>query len=105
MRLSYSFSRIICGTWILFSLVSSAAYSGNLRAFLTNPDMTDPIATLEDLFESEYPWTFVMYGETLEHQMERTTDLMLRAFWQGKRIVDYKAFPYHVVRGYWDVLG
>ena len=48
--------RIAIGVWILYCLIISNSYGGSLKAFLTSPQRTNPIDTLEQVIDSELPW-------------------------------------------------
>ena len=41
--------RITVAVWILYCLVMSRSYDGNLRAYLTTPAYSEPIDTLEQV--------------------------------------------------------
>ena len=41
--------RIIVGIWILYCLIMSQSYAGNLKAYLTTPAYSEPIDTLEQV--------------------------------------------------------
>ncbi len=82
---------------MLFALVATTSYSGNLRAFLTTPDRTGAISTLPDLLGSGYPWMVTEYGDTLEHQLASSDDGDIRTFWREREPVAFEAFPYDKV--------
>ncbi len=82
---------------MLYALIASASYSSNLRAFLSNPGTTKPIATVEDVVMSGLPWNMVLYGEDVEHYLSLSEDPILARFWDEKEVVEHKTVPYERV--------
>ncbi len=71
----------------------TASYGGNLRAFLLRPQYSEPINNMEDIVNSGFPWTMVMYGEEIELFLARSEDPIEKRFWEGKTEVPYADFP------------
>ncbi len=44
--------RWVIGSWMLFAFIYTAGYSGNLRAFLMNPEVERPIDSVAAVVES-----------------------------------------------------
>ena len=93
--------RIAIGVWILYCLIISNSYGGSLKAFLTSPQRTNPIDTLEQVIDSELPWEMVMYGEEEEEMMASSKDPVISKIWKGIIEVKYKPVPdiYGVFKG------
>ncbi len=64
--------RFVITSWFLSALIASTAYGGNLRAFLMTPEKEKPIDDLAGLAQSGLTWNMVLYGETVERDMERS---------------------------------
>ncbi len=79
---------------MVLSLVTTASYGGNLRAYLMNPEPRDPIDTLEEVVESGLPFNMAMYGESTERLLAESDDPVKRRFWREKVVVEYDQFPY-----------
>ncbi len=54
--------RLVMGMWILYCLVMSSSYAGNLKAYLTTPAYSSPIDTLEQVM------TFLFFEQTREDE-------------------------------------
>ena len=83
--------RCICGIWMLVSLIITQAYSGSLKAFLTNPGLTVPISTVAELLESGFSWEMVLYGEDVEKELSESEDKALKTFWDDKEVVPHES--------------
>ncbi len=110
-------------SWFLSALIASTAYGGNLRAFLMTPEKEKPIDDLAGLTQSGLTWNMVLYGETVERDMERSQvggkrirehekaifghffkktiffhqDPVIRQIWDEKEVVEYQLFPFERV--------
>ena len=83
---------------MFFSLVITTSYGGNLRAVLTNPQLTKPISNLEDVVNSGLSWNMVLFGENVERMLSESTDPVHKQFWRGKDILEYnEILPFHRV--------
>ena len=51
--------KVVIGIWILYCFIIGASYSGNLKAFLTNPGYSAPIDSLRNVLDSGLPWGMV----------------------------------------------
>ncbi|XP_032691216.1 glutamate receptor ionotropic, delta-2 [Odontomachus brunneus] len=59
-------TRILFATWWIFILILTSFYTANLTAFLTRPQFTLPIDSLNDIVRKGYQW--VTYkGRTIEY--------------------------------------
>lgn len=85
--------RWLLATWMLFCLVVTASYAGNLKAFLTTPAFTTPINTLKEVVDSGLPWGMVLYGEEEEEMMARSTDPVIKTIWNDKYVAEYSPTP------------
>ena len=85
--------RIVIGGWLFSSLVMTASYGGNLRAFLLRPQYSKPINNMEDVVTSGLPWTMALYGEEVELYLARSEDPVEKRFWEGKTVIPYTDFP------------
>ena len=81
VQTSLQTSRIVIGVWIIYCLIISSAYSGNLKAYLTTPMYSDPINSLKDVVESGLPWGMVLYGEDEERLMQQSQDPIIQTIW------------------------
>ena len=81
------------GVWVLYCLVASSSYAGNLKAFLTTPSFTKPINTLAEVLASGLPWGMVLYGEEEEEMMAQSEDPVVRRIWQEKIVTEYSPTP------------
>ena len=85
--------RIVIGVWIIYCLIISSAYSGNLKAFLTTPSFSDPMNSLKDVVESGLPWGMVLYGEDEERLMQQSQDPIIQTIWREKIEEPYRPVP------------
>ena len=81
------------GVWVLYCLVASSSYAGNLKAFLTTPSFTKSINTLAEVLASGLPWGMVLYGEEEEEMMAQSEDPVVRRIWQEKIVTEYSPTP------------
>lgn len=82
--------RVVVGVWMLYCLLITSAYTGNLKAFLTNPGLTSPIDTLQDVLASGLPWGMVLYGEEEEELMANSPiGSTIRTIWDEKNVMPY----------------
>jgi len=81
--------RWLIGAWILYCLILSSSYSGNLKAFLTTPGIGLPIDTLKDVLDSGLSWGMVLYGEEEEEMMAESPDPVIQRIWQEKEVKPY----------------
>ena len=79
--------------WILYCLVISASYSGELRAYMINPSFTSPISTLQQVVDSGLPWGMVLYGEEEEEMMAASEDPVIKRIWNEKYVEVYSQTP------------
>ena len=71
----------------------SSSYAGNLKSFLTNPLLTKPISTLQQVIDSGLPWGMVLYGEEEEEMMAESTDPVIQTIWREKIVTPYSPTP------------
>ena len=86
------------GFWVTLAFVITSGYSGNLKAFLTTPKMSEPIDTVEKLVESGLPWSMTLYGEAIEDELANSEDPVIQKFWKEKIVVPHSQFPLEEVR-------
>ncbi|XP_076641719.1 ionotropic receptor 76b isoform X2 [Halictus rubicundus] len=80
-------TRMLFATWWIFILILTSFYTANLTAFLTKPQFTLSISSLQDIVQKGYSW--VTYkGRTVDFLLsqEHVNDLSLLnvSRWQGK---------------------
>lgn len=46
--------RALLASWLIYCLVISESYSGNLKAFLTKPGFTKSAESIEDVVSGDY---------------------------------------------------
>ena len=85
--------RIVIGVWIIYCLIISSGYSGNLKAYLTTPSFTQPMTTLKDVVDSGLPWGMVLYGEDEERLMAQSQDPIIQTIWRDKITEIYRPVP------------
>ncbi len=83
---------------MFFAFIIVLAYSSTLKAFLTDPDMTEPINTVEELVKSEYTWSMVLYGEDVETELSLSEDPILKRLWDDKEVVPHVKNQYYRVQ-------
>ncbi|XP_076240309.1 ionotropic receptor 76b [Calliopsis andreniformis] len=85
-------TRMLFATWWIFILILTSFYTANLTAFLTKPQFTLSISSLQDIVQKGYNW--VTYkGRTIDFLLSQDhhNDLSLlnASKWQGKGIFKY----------------
>ncbi len=90
-------SRLFIGVWLWSAFLLTAGYGGNLRAFLMNPPLEDPIDSLQEVADSGLPWEMGIYGEDVEMEMARSEDPLMRTIWEGKVPVLGEPFAFEKV--------
>ncbi|XP_029037406.2 glutamate receptor ionotropic, delta-1 isoform X2 [Osmia bicornis bicornis] len=85
-------TRILFATWWIFILILTSFYTANLTAFLTKPQFTLSISSIQDIVYMGYTWiTFkgriVDFLLSQDHQNDLS--LLNVSKWQGKGIFKY----------------
>ncbi|XP_011706689.1 PREDICTED: glutamate receptor ionotropic, delta-2 [Wasmannia auropunctata] len=87
-------TRILFATWWIFILILTSFYTANLTAFLTKPQFTLPINSVQDIVRKGYQW--VTYkGRTLDfllsdfNDTEELSSLNITR-WKGHYITSYE---------------
>ncbi|XP_045600187.2 glutamate receptor ionotropic, delta-1 [Procambarus clarkii] len=73
---SSSMVRVFSVFWLLFCLVATVCYVGNLTAFLTVPALSPTIDRLEDLLDSNFVWGINSFGAA-DYQLFKTSKVPL----------------------------
>ncbi|KAL6257038.1 hypothetical protein P5V15_011973 [Pogonomyrmex californicus] len=86
-------TRILFATWWLFILVLTSFYTANLTAFLTKPQFTLPINSVQDMVHKSYQW--VSYkGRDLDFLLSQYESEELRFLnttrWKNHDIISYE---------------
>ena len=79
--------------WLIYCIVISSSYAGNLMAFMTTPSLTSPIDTLKQVLDSGLSWAMVLYGEEEEEMMQKSTDPVIKRIWDEKMVEEYAPSP------------
>ena len=45
-------SRWVIGVWLIYCIILSSSYAGNLEAFMMTPSLTSPINTLREVYQN-----------------------------------------------------
>ncbi len=90
--------RVLSMSWYTFALIITAAYGGNLRAYLLKPDMHPAVETISDVVNSGLPWSMVQWGDTLGVSLSLAQDQDTKTFWEDMKSAEYTNFPYEIVR-------
>ena len=61
--------RIFAGFWLLFTIIMTVTYMGNLFAFLFSPQIEFPINTLDEVITKSNSWG-VLGGSVIEHYLQ-----------------------------------
>ena len=88
--------------WVWLAFVFLTTYGGNLRAFLASPARKQPIGSLQELVQSGLPYTFVLYGEPSEKELEMSQDPTIKKFWENKQVIPYEDFSYERVKDVYE---
>ncbi len=97
-------TRVVSLAWLLFTLIITSAYSGNLRAYLLKPKMHPAVETISDIVSSGLPWSMVLWGDDLGVSLSQAKDPDMKTFWEKMRSEEYSNFPYETVRDQINVL-
>ena len=81
------------GVWIIYCLILSSGYSGNLKAYLTTPSYTAPMNNLKDVIDSGLPWAMVLYGEDEQRMMAESQNPIIKTIWEEKITEKYQPVP------------
>ena len=79
--------------WLIYCIVISSSYAGNLMAFMTTPSLTSPIDTLKQVLDSGLSWAMVLYGEEEEEMMQKSADPVIKRIWDEKMVEEYAPSP------------
>ena len=74
-------------SWLVFCIIISAAYSGNLISFMTYPGMENPINTAKDIIDSGYDIEIYDYGGAEHAAFEATENPIYKEIWTQKSFV------------------
>ncbi|XP_011863846.1 PREDICTED: glutamate receptor ionotropic, delta-1 isoform X2 [Vollenhovia emeryi] len=87
-------TRILFATWWIFILILTSFYTANLTAFLTRPQFTLPINSVQDIVHKGYQW--VTYkGRTLDFLLSQFNDTgelssLNITRWKGHYVTSYE---------------
>ncbi|XP_042231342.1 glutamate receptor ionotropic, delta-1-like isoform X1 [Homarus americanus] len=73
---SSSAMRVYSASWLLFCLVVTVSYVGNLTAFLTVPALSPTVDSLEELIDSDFVWGINDIGAA-DYQLFKTSKVPL----------------------------
>ncbi|XP_042231341.1 glutamate receptor ionotropic, delta-2-like isoform X3 [Homarus americanus] len=73
---SSSAVRVYSASWLLFCLVVTVSYVGNLTAFLTVPALSPTVDSLEELVNSDFVWGINDFGAA-DYQLFKTSKVPL----------------------------
>ena len=68
--------------WWIFSFIATAAYTGNLIAFITSPGLKAPINTPEEIIKSQIPIKQYNYNGATNVAFEASQDPILKKIWK-----------------------
>ena len=80
-------SQLLLVSWLVFCIIISAAYSGNLISFMTYPGTENPLNTAQDIIESEYDIEIYDYGGATRAAFEATENIIFQEIWKRKSFV------------------
>ncbi|XP_033336449.2 ionotropic receptor 76b [Megalopta genalis] len=66
-------TRMLFATWWIFILILTSFYTANLTAFLTKPQFTLSISSLQDIVQKEYSW-ITYKGRTVDFLLSQDHD-------------------------------
>ena len=73
-------TRMLFATWWIFILILTSFYTANLTAFLTKPQFTLSISSLQDIVKKGYSW--VTYeGRTIDFLLSQVRGIFLSVCW------------------------
>lgn len=88
--------RLAVVTWLWYSFVVTALYSGELRAVLLHPAQSPPLDTIRDVVDLSSSWEVVDYGDRMWDpffmRFFGKTD-GIEKFYRDMTKVEYKEFP------------
>ena len=80
-------SQLFLVSWLVFCIIISAAYTGNLISFMTYPGMENPINTAQDILDSGYEIENYDYGGVDHAAFEATENPFYKEIWKKKSFV------------------
>jgi len=84
--------------WLTFAFIITAAYAGNLRAYLMTPDEELPIETMQEIFDSGFTWDMFEFGGITSIVESNPNDEMLQRFWKEKEKASFEIYIYERVK-------
>ncbi|XP_076763558.1 ionotropic receptor 76b [Xylocopa sonorina] len=85
-------TRIVFATWWIFILILTSFYTANLTAFLTKPQFTLSISSLEDIVHKRYNWITYkgrMVDFLLSQNDQNNLSLLNISKWEGKGVFEH----------------
>lgn len=87
------FIRALLASWLLFCLVISESYSGNLKAVLTTPGFTRSAESVGDIVGGGYRWQMVNYFDSFTEAMANSDEPDMKRLWEGMNFQEYAPMP------------
>ncbi len=86
------------GGWLLYCAALGAMYSSNLRSHLTTPEVTPPLASLEEVADGPLPWKMPLYHNGSEYAVLATqASPVLSKLWREKIVLQQHDLPVSVL--------
>ncbi len=90
--------RIMAGTWMWISLVLSAGFGGNLRAFLMRPRYGDTISSVAQVARGGLPWEMIRYGGAGDAAGRNSKDPDIKGIYARRKLLPFEMYSYARVR-------
>ena len=89
MIISVHCFRFLLALWLFFCLIICSIYSGALKSQMAVPQLTKPIDTIHDIYESGLPVEMVDYGDHGPLDMSRSSDPIVRHIHANRIIKEF----------------